>query len=141
MAEMVIDLGKAFGRKPRTVAGKLVQKCLAREDFIIEALTFGIEGKEFPIRRIVECVRNLIDILELETRLPQTKAQSLDGEISSCACGRLKRSSAAAATTRPSTTNAAAESWPCDMRYSRSSKAGHSARLKLIDFGIPLKPT
>src|SRR4051794_16822531 len=53
---------------------------------------------------------------------------------------RLKRSSAAAATHFPFMVRAAAESWPCEMRYSRSSKPGHCARRKGMEFSSPLMP-
>src|SRR5439155_20005168 len=53
---------------------------------------------------------------------------------------RLIRSSATAATILPSTSNTAAESWPCEMRYSRSSNPGQWARLKGIALSKPLIP-
>src|SRR2546430_699208 len=53
---------------------------------------------------------------------------------------RLMRSSATAATTVPSTTSAAAESCPWEMRYSRSSRFGERARLNGIEPSNPLMP-
>src|SRR5690242_20019144 len=53
---------------------------------------------------------------------------------------RLIRSSATAAMHSPSTTSAAAESWPCEIRYSRSSKPGHCSRLKSTVPSTPLTP-
>src|SRR5436309_174422 len=53
---------------------------------------------------------------------------------------RLKRSSAAAATGTPSTTSAAAESCPWEIRYSLSSRPGQFAFLKAMAGSRPLIP-
>src|SRR2546423_5779158 len=50
------------------------------------------------------------------------------------------RSSATAATTVPSTTSAAAESCPWEMRYSRSSRFGQRVRLNGMEPSNPLMP-
>ena len=52
----------------------------------------------------------------------------------------LNRSCSAAATNWPSMTSAAAASIPWAMRYSRSSRPGHVARLKGTEFSNPLIP-
>ena len=53
---------------------------------------------------------------------------------------RLNRSSAAAATISPSITKAAAESCPCEIRYSRSSRPGQCDFLNETEFSNPLIP-
>ena len=53
---------------------------------------------------------------------------------------RLNRSSAAAATISPSITKAAAESCPCEIRYSRSSRPGQCDFLNGTEFSNPLIP-
>src|SRR5205809_7788413 len=91
------------------------------------------------MRREIKRVHDLVDIAKCDTSFGKAIRDGVDGEVAGMFLS-TEPLLGSGAINSPSMNNAAAESCPCEMRYSRSSRFGQCAFLKGMDFSKPLIP-
>src|SRR5437868_7988620 len=79
---MVLNLADTLMRKPRKIAVDLPEERIRRENVIVELGCHPIERVQDLVWRIVEAVRNLVDIREPDSRVLQAIRNRLNGKLS-----------------------------------------------------------
>ena len=129
MGQVMIHLMNSFGGESRPLAMHQSNQRIPREHPLVELGADWVETVGLSVTGIIEPVRNTVDIRHLQAGRGKT-VRDRAARKAPARFRRVNRSSAAAATHRPSITRAAAESWPCEIRYSRSSSPGQCSFLK-----------